>query len=981
MYFVYAQTVPGSQPTGVKEGMTQQSGMPLDPAQIKPPTKPEKPKFALPDMRTIIAVVAIIILAIAGYTIISHKPTGTTTTTTTVQIIHAGSINSCGKISRPGNYFLSSNIKTSISSGACINVTSSDVALVCNLHSIIGSGPYSGVPPFTYGVRINAQNNVTVSGCIIGNFSYGVYAQASSNVLIHNNNLTANYLSDAYFSGTQNSSISNNFMSKASSPDGALYITEGSSNNLIYNNTIDNNRGYGIGVNSTGNNYINNTLNYNPSSFYCGVTYSFPGSSHAKGNYCYNNTGCGFVTCGGLNTPADLATIYLGNRINSCGSVISPGAYVLTSDLDTSKFTNTSNPAFKQSGIPCIGIDTNNTSLDCRGFSITNAPTAVRADRRNNVTITNCSIRNSGYGLALSNTTNEYVNNVTFRNDTFALFMKNITSSVISSVNSFGNKYGIYLLDSEANNFLGFNTSNNQYGIYLSQSVGNLFGKGVALNNSAVDVYATPDSANVSYNLMQQTMCGLTNTKWANCNQSITASLSYYPLNGCAVINKQGNYSMTTNIINPPTKCIVINANNVTLNCAEHSLSQISTTSGPAFYVNGRSNVTIENCGIIGYTTAINVSNSTNIYIYGVLAQSTRYDISLSNVSRSIIEGDTVTSASNVSIKLSNVSDSSIMYNNISYGVGNNVGLLVNNSQRNLIINNTGRTNYIGIYFTGKSKNNTVMNNTMQLSGYADYLCNGNGGINDELGSINYGSKKLGCSWMTSVIRGATQVPCAVALQPDSYSITSDQEYTYGATCYSVYANGTTINCNGHTILATNGGTFAFFKNVNNANIENCTLKGFASPIVAVNSTITIMNNRISDNNSAKAAITITKTSDSKILYNNITAAYQGISMAFAVDSSLLNNIVALASTAYQLVNSIGLNILNNTAMSNTGTGMALSNTTISTLGYNKLLAKNRGIVCLSSSQGSMNDTDSGNNYCTSSTGCNWMHSSSQTCH
>ena len=934
-------------------------------------------------MRIIIAAIAIVIVAIAGVLVVLHKPsTPTSSSTTTMQVIRAGSIDSCGGITKPGNYFLSANIKTAISSGACINITASDVALVCNQHSIIGSGPYSGVPPFSYGIEINGQNNVSVSSCAIANFSYGVYAHASSDVVLRSNNITSNYLSDAYFSGTQNSIISNNLMDRASSSQGALYLANGSSGNRILNNTIENNRVYGIGIDSIGNSYINNTLNYNPSSFYCGTSSSFPRSSNAEGNYCYNNTGCAFVSCGGINKPANLSAILLGNSIDSCGTVVSPGSYRLASNLNTSLFANTSNPAFRQSGMPCIKIDTNNTALNCRGFSITGAPVAILANDRDNVTIANCSISGSGYGVMLSNETDMYVSNMTFRNNTFAIELLNVTSSVISSIRSFGNKYGMYVLDASANNFLGFNTSKNQYGIYLSQSVGNLFSKGTAFNNSIVDVYATPDSANASYDLMQQTACGFTNTKWAGCRQNIASSLGYYPFSGCATLSRQGTYSLTSNIINPTSMCITVNTNNVTLNCEGHSLFQTLSTPGPAIYLNGRKNVTINNCGITGFTTAINISNSSGIGVYGMVAHTSLYGLSLSNVSNSVVEGSTFSGAANVSMKLLHVSGSSIIMNNVTYGVGNNYGILVNGSQRNIIENNTGSTNHIGVYFTGSSKNNTVMNNTMQLSGYADYLCNGNGGINDEIGGINYGSKKIGCLWMVALIKGTvTQSDCEVALQPGIYPITSDQLYNYGATCYSVFANGTTINCNGHTILATKGGTFALVKNVTGAMIENCTLKGFTRPIFVRNSGITILNNRIFNTNTTNAAITlIDGLVNSKILANNITTPYLGISMNFSSGAYLFNNTVTSASTAYQIASSIGFAVNNNTAAKSTGTGLVLSNTTSSIFENNMFLAK-KGMVCLATSQTNTSNIDSGNNFCSSISGCAWMKSSSSTCH
>jgi parallel beta-helix repeat protein len=924
-------------------------------------------------MRILLAAI-IVIIAIVGTVAVTRKPAATTqTSTTTVPIIRAGSISACKNITGPGNYFLSSNIKTGISSGACIDITASNVALVCNRHSITGSGPYSGVPPFTYGIEIYAQSNVSVSGCNIAYFSYGIYAQNSSSVSILDNNMTSDYLSDAYFSGTHNSSVIGNRMSKASSTQGALYLVNGSIDNRIVNNTIEGNRFYGIVINSTSNFYINNTLSGNPSSLYCGAASSFPYSSYAKGNTCYNNTGCSFIECKGVNEPANISTILLGSSISSCGSIRSPGTYRLASDLDTAKFVNTSNPIFVHAETPCITIAVSNTRLNCAGFSVTEAPTAILVNGNNNVTISNCSIRGSGSGIAFNNSAGVHVNNVVFTNDTFGLALNNVTSSVFSGIKSTYNKYGIYLSDALSDTFKTFDSSNNQYGIYASQSAGNLFAQGTAFNNSVIDVYASADSSNTGYDLVQQTGCGLTNAQWAGCLQYVAQSLAYYPISSCGVLRRQGNYSLTSNVINAAAMCINVEANNVEIDCNGNGLFQSITTPGPAVYINGKHNVTLNNCGVYGFTTAINVSDSTGIGIYGAVVHSSAYGISLSNVSNSTIESSAVAGPANVTIKLYNVSRSSIIGNNVSYGTGNNVGILLNGSQKNVVRNNTESINYINMEFTGNSVNNTVMNNTAELGGYADYVCNGgNGGIASENGGINYGVKKMGCIWLAALTQGSPQVRCEVALQPDLYSLTSDEEYGYGNACYSIYANGTTINCNGHTVIATDGGTFALFRNVTNGRIINCTLKGFTNPIVASNSMLIVQNNRIYDNSSTGAAVSLRGISDSRILSNNITAAYEGISIVLGASSSLLNNIVALAATAYQAIGSTGLNIQNNTATNSSGTGFLLSNTTASALMNNRFMAK-KGMVCLNSSQGGLSNIDNGGNMCSSNSGCNWF--------
>ena len=60
------------------------------------------------------------------------------------------------------------------------------------------------------------------------------------------------------------------------------------------------------------------------------------------------------------------------------------------------------------------------------------------------------------------------------------------------------------------------------------------------------------------------------------------------------------------------------------------------------------------------------------------------------------------------------------------------------------------------------------------------------------------------------------------------------------------YNNATTINCNGHTIIATNGGIFALLaKGTQGSVIENCYLKGFTTAIEATGGSGRIYNNTI----------------------------------------------------------------------------------------------------------------------------------------
>ena len=164
--------------------------------------------------------------------------------------------------------------------GACINITASNVNLVCSNGQIIGSGPYSGVPPFTYGIEISGASNVSVSGCSIRNFSYGIYAPSSSRLMIHDNNVSDQLPIEHIPQRARTTAASTpTCMTGSASTEGSLYLSRGASGNRVYNNTILRNQYYGVSVNSTGNTFLNNYVNSTPVSFYCSIGNGFKGSN------------------------------------------------------------------------------------------------------------------------------------------------------------------------------------------------------------------------------------------------------------------------------------------------------------------------------------------------------------------------------------------------------------------------------------------------------------------------------------------------------------------------------------------------------------------------------------------------------------------------------------------------------------------------------------------------------------------------------
>lgn len=953
------------------------------PGSSSPPT-PQKILKSSKSGMIIPVLVAVAIIVVGSTTFFffrgSFIKSPTTTVSTTIQS-SITPINNCGVIAKPGYYFVPSNIKTSIQGGACINVSSSNVNIICNNNHVEGSGPFVIVPPFTMGISIINKTNVSISGCAISNFSYGVYVFSSNNILIKNSNVSVNYVTNVYLNNTYNVTLENNYLSKSSSPEGALFLTNGTYGSNVLNNTIQYNLYSGINVNASNNTFLKNFISSNPFAFSCSVPNGFVISSKASLNTCYNSSGCGFVQCLGINVPTNISRLTLQTSINSCGSIVHSGTYVLQSNLNMQEFVNISNILSLLT--PCIRVASDNVHINCNGFGIYNSSVAISASDKQNVTVENCKINNAAVGVLLSNVTSSHISNISMRSETYGIEASGTNLTSFYNISAAEDTYGIFLSSSYSNIFQNLNVTHNVYGLYLkNDSYANTFDKGAVLNSSKIDVYATPDSANASYNLMISVECGYTNAVWATtCKHLIKPSLAYVPINTCTDISTPGNYLLTSGIVNARGACISINSDNVRLNCDNNQISTTSTVIGPGIRVSGATNVTLLGCGLVGFPTSINVTNSNTVRVQRAESQGATFGVVFSKVWNGTVENSTMNGTVNASILLHNTSGS-ILFNDVaSDGQARSVGILLNNSVNNIVKNNTGTRNYIGLELIGKSINNTIMNNTMQLSIGTDFVCMGNSALGDENGGINYGTTKSGCHWLAAITKTNPTITCSVALTPSLFLLTQDYKYAAGSLCFSAFSNSTTLDCNGHTIIATNGGSFAEFKNSEKSVIENCFLKGFSDTITTINSSISILNNTVYETSSKSTAINIAGSPHGvTVQSNNVTTMYRGIYLKNLDSGTMQNNRVYNAATAYYLYNITGLNIKNNTASASTYNGLVANMSVTNIFHYNNFTTSGNGFLCLSSSQGARNNTDSGQNFCSRNSNCLWITSSASEC-
>lgn len=935
-------------------------------------------------------IIVIVVIASAAYlTTMHHAATTTIPATTTVQSISQSTISSCRSIGSPGNYTFSGGISTSMTSGACINVSASDVNINCMGYHLEGNGPYSGIGPFSYGILVSG-NNTRLEGCLVSNFSYGIYAKPSSGLVLQDDNASYNYMSDVFLDNVKNGSIHNNTMLFSTSDQGSLSIANGSSNNRVYNNTINNEYNNGIVVNSTGNTFFSNYVSGSPSGFYCSAYGGLPKSNNAYGNRCFNNTGCGFAQCSGFNTPPDLSQIALSGNVNSCGSIGSPGAYTLQGSINMARYLNISNPASSAFGTSCIYVRTSRVSLNCAGHGILNATTAIFASGVSNVSISNCTVNTNAYGIIFENVNNSKIYNISVNGGITGVQLSNSSVDFLTNVSARNANYGIYMQDASADTLGRFAFNNDTYGIYVAHSAGNIFNSGTALGNSNIDVYATPDSASSSYNFMAATTCGVTNADWATCKTHVSTNLEFTPIDSCGSISKSGNYLLTAPLLTTSQRCISINADNVKLNCQGYHIgSSLATSLGYAISVNGSRNVSIANCDLANFAYGIRADNSTKLNISNTYDQKSGYGISLMDVNYSTILNNTLYNTTYYGISLARSYNNTVQSNNVSYDYGPGAALRLSNSTHNIIKDNTGYSSYYGMSLEGTSQNNTVAQNNMYGSDYYDYICSiENNPVNAEHGGINTGASKLGCKWLAAIPNGYTGLNCVASFSSNYFSFSTDQYYTAASTCFTVYGNSTTLDCNGHTVIATNGGTLMALSTNRSKGIsviQNCVLRGFTKILSAYKTQISLVNDTIySNRTSAQPGIPMVNISagtNIDIADNNISTPYYAIYVKNTSIGSVSNNRVTGGVAAFEFYNVSGVKVNYDNAGPASGIGFIMNNSVDESFQGNNFTGIAVGLQCTGRSTPASASTDLGGNSCSSEFQCGWISSSSTTCH
>ncbi len=189
-------------------------------------------------------------------------------------------VSNCTEVSKPGDYVLIKDLQFTKTprvpwnpGDVCLRISSSNVNLDCNGHSITGFNENR-----TRGVSFNQVQNVSIENCLISSFDLSIGLDESLNVLISGNSLFSNvYLQDSNHYSSSQVSITNNVFTNSSLSgweryhnltitnntfiDGGIYVAL-DSNSLISNNVILENDYFCSYVSSlkTGNVVSNNSF-------------------------------------------------------------------------------------------------------------------------------------------------------------------------------------------------------------------------------------------------------------------------------------------------------------------------------------------------------------------------------------------------------------------------------------------------------------------------------------------------------------------------------------------------------------------------------------------------------------------------------------------------------------------------------------------------------------------------------------------------
>ncbi|MHB1830127.1 MAG: NosD domain-containing protein [Candidatus Micrarchaeaceae archaeon] len=928
-------------------------------------------------LKIIAGVIAVLIIVWMAYSFISSRPAAPIRINATV--LPAFAINSCTTISKPGSYYLANNVTAPSTGGACMEIGSSDVVLDGNGHAIIGSGPFTVKGPVSYGVEVNSESNVSITNLVVSTFSYGIYLNTSNNDIVSNVTSKNATKSGIYLYSSSRNLIYKDYVRSAGGTSGAINIT-GGGNNTLSGDIVEYNSYYGISLmNSVGNKVIKSVMLGNPVDIACSGTSSFSASNKFYNSSCYVNRFCNFAYCSANNTQSSVTGVRLSPAIDSCGSINSGGTYNVGADLNFAAYMNASEPG--AGTVPCILINASNVDLKCNGYTIRNAPYGILSDNgAYNVTVQGCDLQNNTYGLYLVNAVKFGISSIRAHNGRYGIYIRSSTDGSLLNSSAYSNVYGFYINGTTYATVGGFNMTNNTYGIALDNSTDVYLKNGESSLSSKVDLFCSTNTYNSTLLSATGVACTSTDCNWAtSCAVKVLPNLSAYPLRGCTTITAPGQYSVEGKIF-AKGACFKIDTGRVSINCAANS-SIISTTGiGTAFSMDNVSNVTVNGCMISGFGSGLAASNTRALSLTSSVIRFVSSGVNISNSTGADISNNIVSNFGTQAYSFVNTNSSSLLGNRAN-SAPSGYGFELSGAYNNKVLNNTANFTDYGFSISGSLHNTVYDNHVYSGNGYSYSCSSDSSGVYAQYGRVNYGVSNANCNWLVVVSPVYLSQVCTLITSPDTISLTQDMVYPYNDTCFAIRsagnltADGTTIDCNGHTVFATDGGSFVSSYNTSGVTLKNCILIGFTNAAVFTSKTqvsgISILNSTFAG--SSNSSVYINNSKYSNIQGNHIINSSDGIYLYEFNSSTVQGNNISGTNTGISLNQSLSTSLINNT-ISNSSFGIRIGNSQFTSIKDNIISNSLNGLYC-SGSTTSSTSKDLGGNICPSVNGCAWITS------
>ncbi|MEM4360147.1 MAG: right-handed parallel beta-helix repeat-containing protein [Candidatus Bilamarchaeaceae archaeon] len=836
-------------------------------------------------------------------------------------------VNQCFYADTPGAvYTLVDNLVGNKSDGACITVNASNVFINCSGYNITGN--YFGGP--TYGIRVDDVENVTITGCIVSNYTHtDIFIDNSNNTNIinntcYNNEYTAGhglYGIRLYFSNNNNLVNNTVYMHYYEGIQlfGSYY------NNITNNSAYNNSVGIYVDSNSNYNNIRDNYVHENS----WGIHLHVSNYNNLTNNIAYNNTG----------TP-DSSGIYIYPNSNN-NTIFNNTVYSNTYGIYVSN---------SHENI----IEANNASQNSNGIALSDAS-------YNNLT-NNIAYNNSEYGfyLVAGSHNNNLANNTAYNNSVVGFQTANSHNNTITSSYAYNNIWGIHLYASNYNNLTNNIVYNNTgtataSGIYIYPASNNntVFNNTVYSNTYGIYVWWNSNDNIIESNNASQNSNGiaLSNASYNNLTNNIAYNNSNF---GIYLISSSNNRLTGDRAYNNSVDGFRISSStdNVLVDVTSYSNSQrgffveagshgtvFNNASAyynqlDGFFLVNSENLTITNSTSHNNNVGFQLSSTSGTQMFDIVAHGNTQGVSFGEGTLNITNAHLYDNSASDMYAASGAAGFDIYLFNITFD--NQFGNFENYTSLNIVDSSSGsevyaikwnpepaspppgypsfRQKYVDITVWGGSPSIDSIRFTWldsELGGYEEsmfelWFYNGTDWNYTSGQTLNTADNYIEVlNFQPSSVYGILQKnvsECMIISSPGTYSLTSnvagapyDASPLSGYACVKIAASDVLFDCNGYKITnnGTAGVTYGILLNgsLTNVTVRNCPgVSNYTYGIYIYQSNDSTFINNSAYNNSEDGFVLHLSSNNNLINNSAYNNSYDGFLLFSSSNNNLTNN-------------------------------------------------------------------------------------------